>query len=79
MSTDLHRARERTDKGPMPITLLCPKLTCRAVLCVPDNVRGKHVKCPECGETLIVPQANASARNRSKTAQNKSPDNDEQS
>lgn len=39
----------------MPITLLCPRLTCRAVLCVPDNVRGKHVKCGECGVTLLVP------------------------
>ncbi len=39
----------------MPITLLCPRLTCRAVLKVPDHVRGKRVRCGECGITLVVP------------------------
>ncbi len=39
----------------MAITLLCPKLTCRAVLRVPDGVRGKKVRCPECGATFMVP------------------------
>ena len=60
----------------MPITLLCPKLTCRAVLCVPDHVRGKHVKCAECGGILLVPQANASVRHRSKTAHDNNPRKD---
>jgi len=39
----------------MAITLLCPKLTCRAVLRVPESVRGKKVRCPECGATFMVP------------------------
>ena len=39
----------------MAITLLCPKLTCRAVLRVPESVRGKQVRCPECGATFMVP------------------------
>jgi hypothetical protein len=39
----------------MAITLLCPKLTCRAMLRVPESVRGKRVRCPECGTALIVP------------------------
>lgn len=40
----------------MPIALICPKLTCRAVLRVPDNVRGKRVRCSECGMTFFVPE-----------------------
>ena len=39
----------------MAITLLCPKLTCRAVLRVPESVRGRKVLCPECGATFMVP------------------------
>ncbi len=41
----------------MPITLLCPRLTCRAVLSVPDKVRGKRVRCAECGVSFMVPQS----------------------
>lgn len=39
----------------MSITIICPKLTCRAVLRVPDNVRGKRVRCSECGLAFLVP------------------------
>ena len=41
----------------MPITLLCPRLTCRAALRVPDTVRGQRVRCSECGTTFLVPPA----------------------
>jgi len=41
----------------MTVTILCPKLTCRAVLQVPDNVRGKRVRCGKCETTFLVPQA----------------------
>jgi hypothetical protein len=41
----------------MPVTLLCPRLSCRAVLRVPDAVRGKRVRCCECGMTFFVPAA----------------------
>lgn len=40
----------------MPVTLICPRLTCRALLCVPEKVRGKRVRCTSCGTTLIVPE-----------------------
>lgn len=40
----------------MPVTMLCPRLTCRAVLRVPDKARGKRVRCAECGITLMVPE-----------------------
>ncbi len=39
----------------MPVTILCPKLTCRAVLRVPDSVRGKRIRCGECGTAFLVP------------------------
>ncbi len=40
----------------MPVTILCPKLTCRAVLRVPDTVRGKRIRCGECGTAFMVPE-----------------------
>lgn len=39
----------------MPITLQCPRLNCRTILQVPESVRGKRVRCGECGMTFIVP------------------------
>lgn len=39
----------------MPVTLLCPSLRCRAVLQVPDTVRGKAVRCGHCGTVFSVP------------------------
>ena len=40
----------------MAVTILCPKLTCRAVLRVPDEVRGQRIRCGECGTAFAVPQ-----------------------
>lgn len=40
----------------MPVTLLCPRLSCRAILRVPDDVRGQRVRCSECGMAFVVPQ-----------------------
>lgn len=45
-----------------PITILCPRLTCRAVLRVPETARGKRVRCPECGVAFMVPAANSPTR-----------------
>lgn len=39
----------------MPITLVCPRLTCRTILRVPETVRGKRVRCAECGTAFMVP------------------------
>jgi hypothetical protein len=44
-----------TEGAPMPVTLLCPNLRCRAILQVPDACRGKKVRCGQCGITLSVP------------------------
>ena len=45
----------------MIVTLLCPRLQCRAILRVPDTVRGKQVRCGECGMAFIVPKTGNSA------------------
>ena len=37
----------------MPITVLCP--TCSARSTAPDAASGKQLKCPKCGNPLIVP------------------------
>lgn len=39
----------------MAVTVLCPKLQCRAILQVPEGVRGKRVRCGECGSAFLVP------------------------
>lgn len=39
------------------VTLLCPNLRCRAVLQVPETVRGKTVRCGHCGTVFAVPPA----------------------
>ncbi len=40
----------------MPVTLICPHLSCRTMLQVPDSTRGKRVRCGQCGRAFIVPQ-----------------------
>lgn len=45
----------------MPVTVLCPRLTCRVALRVPDSVRGQRVRCGECGTTFMVPPATGAA------------------
>jgi hypothetical protein len=58
----------------MAITLLCPKLTCRAMLRVPESVRGKRVRCPECGTALMVPLKTGPPRQQAgQTPKSKSP------
>ena len=41
----------------MPVQLLCPNLRCRKILSVPDEVRGKLVKCQHCTTMFRVPEA----------------------
>ena len=40
----------------MPIQLICPNLRCRKVLAVPEEVRGRIVKCQHCSTMLRVPK-----------------------
>jgi len=40
----------------MATKVMCPNLRCRKVLSVPDEVRGKVVKCQHCQILLRVPE-----------------------
>ena len=39
----------------MPVQLLCPNLKCRKILSVPEEIRGKLVKCQYCQTMIRVP------------------------
>ncbi len=41
----------------MPVQLICPNLRCRKILSVPDEIRGKLVKCQHCQTMFRVPQS----------------------
>lgn len=60
----------------MSVTLLCPNLRCRAVLQVPDGVRGKNVRCGHCGTVFSVPLKTEPVR-RASTSQEPSAQNSE--
>jgi len=55
----------------MPVTLLCPRLSCRAILRVPDSVRGERVRCSECGLAFVVPKHAKSPAQRPKPTEQK--------
>jgi hypothetical protein len=40
----------------MPVQLICPNLRCRKLLSVPDDVRGKLVRCQHCQTQFRVPE-----------------------
>src|SRR5205085_4563789 len=40
----------------MPVQLICPNLRCRKFLVVPEDVRGKLVKCQHCQTAFRVPE-----------------------
>jgi len=39
----------------MAVQLICPNLRCRKILSVPEDVRGKLVKCQKCQTMFRVP------------------------
>lgn len=41
----------------MACQLICPNLRCRKILSVPDDVRGKLVKCQHCQTMFRVPDS----------------------
>ena len=44
----------------MPCQLICPNLRCRKILSVPDEMRGKVVKCQHCETACRVPAVRTS-------------------
>jgi hypothetical protein len=45
----------------MPCQMICPNLRCRKILSVPDEVRGKVVRCQNCSTSFRVPEARKTA------------------
>ena len=43
----------------MALQLICPNLRCRKFLSVPDETRGRLVKCQHCQSMLRVPNVRA--------------------
>jgi len=41
----------------MACQLICPNLRCRKILSVPDDIRGKLVRCQHCQTMFRVPAA----------------------
>jgi hypothetical protein len=40
----------------MPVQMICPNLRCRKFLSVPDETRGKLVRCQHCQTNFRVPE-----------------------
>lgn len=55
-AVDNSRGERRRYAAPMPVQLICPNLRCRKFLSVPDEVRGKLVKCQSCQTLFRVPE-----------------------
>lgn len=41
------------------IRIVCPNLTCRALLSVPTSARGRIVRCRQCGMNIKIPTPQA--------------------
>ncbi len=46
------------------VRIMCPNLTCRKVLAIPEVARGRTVRCKSCGTTIRIP-SNKPAPNNS--------------
>lgn len=51
------------------VRIMCPNLTCRRVLAVPESARGKTVRCKNCGTAVAIPAAKTSPTNPAKKDQ----------
>ncbi len=52
----------------MPAQLMCPNIQCRKILSVPEEARGKVVRCSHCQTTLRVPEAKDRTQREKKSA-----------
>jgi LSD1 subclass zinc finger protein len=50
------------------VRIMCPSLTCRTVLAVPETARGKTVRCKSCGAAVLVPPAASSTPDAKKAS-----------
>ncbi|MBS0191455.1 MAG: hypothetical protein U0573_10355 [Phycisphaerales bacterium] len=44
------------------VRIMCPNLTCRKVLAVPENARGKTVRCKNCATNIRVPASSSGSQ-----------------
>jgi RNase P subunit RPR2 len=55
------------------VRIMCPNLTCRKILSVPVQARGRTVRCRSCGTNIRVPfAAETSQINTTKPPESKS-------
>ncbi|MFG0327969.1 MAG: hypothetical protein ACF8SC_11970 [Phycisphaerales bacterium JB037] len=50
------------------IRIMCPRLTCRKLLSVPESARGKTVRCRYCRTSIRIPEAKSAGRPESSAA-----------
>lgn len=43
------------------IRIMCPNLGCQRILTVPNNARGKLVRCRSCSMTIRIPASTGAA------------------
>jgi len=60
------RGAEESMKPKNTVRIMCPSLTCRTVLAVPESARGKTVRCKSCGAAVLVPPASSTATDAKK-------------
>ncbi len=48
----------------MSVTYRCSNIQCKKVLLVPENMRGKNVRCSYCSTTHIVPKKKPKAKKK---------------
>ena len=47
----------RCEMAVTTVQLICPNLKCRKLLTVPEDIRGKMVKCQHCQTQFRVPES----------------------
>ena len=53
--SDAAQAKSKPLPAAGTVMMLCPHLKCRKILRVPEQCRGKQVKCQFCSNTFQVP------------------------
>jgi hypothetical protein len=60
------KARQsRTDKNRMTVHVICPSMSCRKILILPEDVRGTSVTCRYCQMQFRVPDLRRPAQSTS--------------
>lgn len=52
------------------VRIMCPNLTCRKVLSIPEVARGKTVRCKSCGTNIRIPSDKTKSGSKSDQSAN---------